>query len=128
MSSHDILFTSHQKSKKNKGVEYQRSKKKQLEPKIIKNILHCILGCDTTSCLHGIGKRLSIKKLRENQEFEKVLKVFLKDEVLPNEIIENGEKALLILYNSKGVNSLNVLCHQRFLNKVAMHLIPLHYL
>ena len=80
--------------------------KKQLEPKMIKNILflHCILGCDTTSRLHGIGKRLSIKKLRENQEFEKVLEIFLKDDALPNEIIENGEKALLILYNSKDVS------------------------
>ena len=89
--------------------------KKQLEPKIIKNIhfLYCILGCDTTSRLHGIGKRLPIKKPRESQEFEKVSEVFLKDDVLPNEIIENGEKALLILYNSKGVNSLNVLRHQR---------------
>ena len=48
--------------------------------------------------------------------------IFLKDDVLPNEIIENGEKALLILYNSEGVNSLNVLRHQRFLNKVATHL------
>ena len=51
-------------------------------------------------------------------------KVFLKDDVLPNEIIENGEKALLILYNSKGVNSLTVLRHQIFLNKVATHVDP----
>ena len=54
-----------------------------------------------------IGKRLSIKKLRENQEFEKVSEVFLKDDVLPNEIIENGEKALLILYNYKSI-SINI--------------------
>ena len=44
--------------------------KEKLGLKTCNNIfIHAILGCDTTSCLHGIGKGTSLKKVCECHHF-----------------------------------------------------------
>lgn len=38
--------------------------------------IHAILGCDATSCLHGVGKGTFLKKFCESHHFRNQAKVF----------------------------------------------------
>ena len=71
-------------------------------PKVCDNLLfiHAILGCDSTSCLFGLGKGLAMKKVKTDSDFLKQAKVFSqsKERVGKGIIIAAGEKALVSLY------------------------------
>ena len=60
-----VLKPESRKSTKKSRVCNIHAVKKQLGPDICSSILflHAILGCDTTSQLHGIGKGNSLKKI-----------------------------------------------------------------
>ena len=63
---------------KYRRIWHAQSVKKQLGPQVCDHILflHAILGCDTTSRLHDIGKGNALKKFREGGRFCEVAKVF----------------------------------------------------
>ena len=79
--------------------------------------------CDTTSRLHGNGKRMSVKKFKSSEEFRRQSHKFLLPNATKEEILEAGEKALLILYNAKKDSSLDSMRHKKFLDKVATKII-----
>lgn len=79
---------------------------------------HALLGCDTTSRLYGIGKAAALKKLQD-EEFSKVADVFLNPSSSKHEVIEAGEKALLIIYGFGSVSNLNTARVIRFKEKIA---------
>jgi len=79
VDSHIIYFKPEsKKGTKNPRVWDITATKKQLGPEICTHILflHAILGCDTTSHLHGIGKGNSLKKFQSSQHFREQTKVF----------------------------------------------------
>ena len=89
--------------------------KEKLGQDVCNNILfiHAILGCDTTSRLHGIGKGTSLKKFCENHQFRDQAKVFNNTSASKEKVIEAGEKALVCLYNGKSGESLDSLRYRR---------------
>ena len=58
--------------------------------------LHALLGCDTTSCLYGIGMGLPFKKFKANSIFREQAKMCDTQSASTHNLI--GEKALVILY------------------------------
>jgi hypothetical protein len=81
--------------------------------------LHAILGCDTTSSLYGLGKGLALKKIVKEKQLQNAAKTFNQANPSSEEIIKSGEKALLILYDSKMEEHLDQLRYVRFCQKIA---------
>ena len=59
-------------------------------------ILHVFLGCDTTSGLFGIGK-----KLRENKSLQQAAIVFDYPNATQAQIDHAGEAAFVVMYNGR---------------------------
>ena len=82
---------------------------KQRMGKLFKYLLfaHAILGCDTVSRVFGLGKGQALKKLKE-PILQKAAEIFLNPETSHKDVEIAGERALLVLYNIKTVQSLDV--------------------
>ncbi|KAG1667944.1 Ribosome biogenesis protein WDR12 [Nymphon striatum] len=95
--------------------------KQQLGPDVSQHIffMHALLGCDTTSQVYGIGKGASLKKFKTSAHFRDQANVFDRQAASTDDAIEAGEKALACLYNGNPGESLNVVRHKRFCQKVA---------
>ena len=81
--------------------------------------MHTILGCDTTSRVHGIGKGVAMKKAKTEVQFCKLASVFDRADAAREEIIRAGEKAVSRLFNSPSSDSLNSLRYSKYCQKVA---------
>ena len=81
------------KSTKKSRVWNIHAVKKQLGPYICSSILflQAILGCDTTSQLHGIGKGNSLKKFRDCNHFHDLSVAFNSPSATAEEIVTAGE-------------------------------------
>lgn len=95
--------------------------KVQLHPAVCQHILfiHCFLGCDTTSRLHGIGKGAALKKIQTNAKFKAAAEKFDENDASSAEIATAGEQAFLIIYNAKASDTLNSLRYKKFVEKVS---------
>lgn len=95
--------------------------KKQLGSEICTHILflHALLGCDTTSHLHGIGKGKSLKMFQSSQHFREQAQVFDMQSASLEDVIAAGEKALVSVYKGKPGKVLDSLRYKRFCEKVA---------
>ncbi|CAH3151809.1 unnamed protein product [Porites lobata] len=69
--------------------------------------VHALLGCDTTSRVHGIGKGIALKKAKINAQFRQLAGVFNRLYSSREDVIEAGEKALLSVFNAASTESLN---------------------
>ena len=122
LDSHDLFFRPEpKKNTKNLHVWNIRATKEKLGQDICNNILfiHAILGCDTTSRLYGIGKGTSLSKFKASGMFREQAKVFCSDSAPTHDVIDVGEKALVLLYNGMLTDTLDSLRHKRFCEKVA---------
>lgn len=81
--------------------------------------IHAVLGCDTTSRVHGLGKGIPLKKAKSSAKFRELAGVFNRPDVCKEEIVVAGEKALLELYNAGSYSSLDALRYSMFCQKVA---------
>ena len=97
---------------------------RSLETDLTENLLfiHAITGCDTTSCLQGIGKGTGLKRLKSSSEVCKLGQIFMQSSADPREIIEAGEKAIMILYHGKGDSSLDTMRYSKILDLVSIKL------
>ena len=88
---------------------------------LCENILfiHSFLGCDTTSRLFGIGKRLSLKRILSDKEFRSNALIFSQNNFSQDAVITAGERALVIIYGGKSNESLNDMRLIKFFQKVA---------
>ncbi|KAK3701243.1 hypothetical protein QZH41_001518 [Actinostola sp. cb2023] len=87
----------------------------QLGKEPCRNILfiHAVLGCDTTSRAHGIGKGSALKKFITSAHFREQAEVF--NGIVTKEAIETaGHNALVIFYNGKPGSQLDDIRHQRY--------------
>ena len=122
LDSHDLFFRPEpKKNTKKLRVWSIRATKEKLGQDICNNILfiHAILGCDTTSRLYGIGKGMSLSKFKASGMFREQAKVFCSDSAPTHDVIEAGEKAVVLLYNGMLTDALDSLRHKRFCEKVA---------
>ena len=79
MSAHDLFFIPQPKPRSNtRKVWNIKETVSALGPEICTNILFldAILGCDTTSALHGIGKGQALKKIKMDAVFRDQASVF----------------------------------------------------
>ncbi|KAK3750312.1 hypothetical protein QZH41_001772 [Actinostola sp. cb2023] len=100
-----------------------RETKSALGPDICSNILfiHTLLGCDTTSRIHGLGKATGLKKFKASAYFKDQARLFSGDAnaVSKEDVIAAGERALVCLYSGEKDESLNTLRYSRFCQKVS---------
>lgn len=116
------------KGTKTRRIWCIKQTKEQLGPKVCDNILfiHAILGCDSTSRLYGLGKGLALKKVKSDQSFLRQAKVFSlsEEKVGKGVIVAAGEKALVSLYGGDKDESLDMLRHRRFCEKMSKTTSP----
>jgi len=95
---------------------------------VCNNILfvHAILGCDTTSRVHGVGKAASLNLMKESPYFALQATVFSDQKSEPGEIARAGENAMVVIYKGKTTDTLDKLRHQKFLEKVTVGKTLLH--
>ena len=100
-------------------MEYKT--KAALEDTVCNNILfvHAVLGCDTPSRLFNIGKATALHKCQQNKEFVANATKFVEANTSHEEIVEAGEKALLIVYSGASSMSLDDLRYKAYCRKVA---------
>ena len=109
IASHDLFFCPEPKNNtKQPRIWYIKLTKQCLGPDICQHILflHAVLGCDTTSRLHGIGKGASLKKIQASNSFRQQTKVLHIHSVSRHDVTCAGEKALVELYNGNSTDSL----------------------
>ena len=80
---------------------------------------HAMLGCDTTSRLHGIGKALLLKKIRSSTTLQQSAQVFECTTSSKEDIATAGERVLVELYGLKKTDTLDLLRHKKFCEKAA---------
>ena len=88
---------------------------------VCENILpvHALLGCDTTSRIHGIGKGTTLRKFEKDANFREKLSIFSKSNCSINEIAENGESIVSMLYGSSDTDDLGSMRYAIFCKKLA---------
>ncbi|KAK3727209.1 hypothetical protein QZH41_007714 [Actinostola sp. cb2023] len=92
----------------------------QLGKEVCRNILfiHAVLGCDTTSRAHEIGKGSALKKFITSAHFREQAEVF--NGIATKEAIETaGHNALVIFYNEKPRSQLDDIRYQCYKEKLA---------
>ena len=85
--------------------------------------VHTLLGCDTTSRVHGIGRGIgrgiALKKGKINAKFHQLVGNFNRSDSSREDVIEAGEKALPSVFNAASTESLNSLRYTKCCQKVA---------
>ena len=112
LDSHDLFFSPEPKKNTKKLCIWNiRAIKEKLSQRICNFILfiHAILGCDTTSRLYGIGKGTSLRKFRASSLFHEQAKVFHSDSASTHDVIDAGEKALILIYSGNVNDTLDSL-------------------
>ncbi len=111
--------------------EPKQSMKKQLKVwniRLVKGVLgnnictnilfiHAVLGCDTTSRLFGIGKRVALKKALDSPYFCLQASVFSDEFAERTAIVSAGENSLVCLYGGKPEENLDILRYMRYCDK-----------
>ncbi|KAL9978959.1 hypothetical protein ACROYT_G016544 [Oculina patagonica] len=122
MDSNDLYFIPEPKQRsKTRRIWNIRKTKYALGLDVCSNILfvHALLGCDTSSRIHGIGKPVALRKLKTDAHFRVQAVVFSNTAAAKDDIIAAGERALVCLYNGRSGESLNSLRYTKFCQKVA---------
>ena len=94
LTQHDIFFTSEQKKNSKNRVRNIKEVKTGLGILSCKHMLflHAILGCDTTSCLYGIGKGTILKKFKEKVTLQQAAIMFDNPHSTPAQIDQVGNR------------------------------------
>ena len=120
-SARDLFFIPRPKQRSTMRKIWDIKKTKAvLGPETCANILfvHAVLGCDTTSGIHGIGKGLALKKIMKDAEFQEQAELFNNEDATKSDVIAAGEKALVCLYNGRSDESLDSSRYSRFCQKI----------
>ena len=121
-SSQDVFFQPEPKANTAKHRVWDLKKTKTvIGVKIIQVILyvHAILGCGTTSRLHGLGKASALKMVTKNEQFLCLARLVCGDaETSKEAIVKAGEDVLVYLYNGSEQYNLNSVRYKRFCEKV----------
>ncbi|XP_073240418.1 uncharacterized protein [Porites lutea] len=118
--SFDLYFKAEPKANSRRRVWNMKKVKEQLGDDVCHDLLflHAILGCDTTSRVHGIGKAAALKKYANSLHFREQAKVFNSPSTV-DDIVVAGENALVSLYGGKPGEKLNGMRYQGYCEKLA---------
>ena len=122
-SARDLFFIPQPKQRSTTRKIWDIKKTKAaLGPETCANILfvHAVLGCDTASGMHGIGKGLALKKIMKDAKFQEQAEVFNREDATKSDIIAAGKKALVCLYNGRSDESLDSVRYSRFCQKITI--------
>ena len=94
--------------------------KEQLGDGVCHDLLfvHAILGCNTTSRVHGIGKAAALKKYANTLHFREQTKVFNSSSTVDDNVVA-GENALVSCYGGKPGEKLDGMRYKRYCEKLA---------
>ena len=119
----DLYFMSEPKTATSQCRRYLNIRQaRQVLPDYVSNnilFVHALLGCDTTSRVFGVGKGASLSLVKECDMFRAQASIFRKQNATKEEIAAAGEKAMILVYKGKGVESLNELRLKHFYCKVS---------
>ncbi|KAK3754659.1 hypothetical protein QZH41_003875 [Actinostola sp. cb2023] len=121
-NSCDLFFKPEPKANSTKRRVWNIKKvQTQIGEDICWNILfiHAILGCDTTSRVHGFGKGASLKMYIMSLYFREQAQVFDSASATPEEIATAGHNVLVSLYKGKPGEQLDHLRYTRYCEKLA---------
>ena len=77
-----------------------------------KNVCDNILFVhDITSKLYGIGKATGLKLITDNEHFRQLAEIFESSDTSKDEIMEAGDKAVVILYRGKETDVFDTMRH-----------------
>src|SRR6218665_19439 len=83
-------------------------------------VAHAISGCDTTSCLYGLGKASILKKFSHTTKKTLPLSEILSSsDATHDDISAAGLKLLTLLYGGKASDTLNHMRYVQYMNKTA---------
>ena len=125
MESHDLFFCPEPKgTQKNLAPGTSRLQKQMIGQDMCNHILfiHALLGCDTISRYLDsteLERGASLKRFIASHAFREQAKVFDTYSASMHDVVDAGEKALVIISNGKSTDMLDSLRHQRFCEKVA---------
>ena len=125
MDAHDLFFQPEPRANLTRRRVWNiKVLKEKLGEDVCNNILfiHTILGCDTTSRVHGIGKGASLKKFLFSHYFRAQAQVFNNISASKKDVVAAGEKALVCLYNGKSDEGLDSLRYRRYCEKVVTNI------
>lgn len=80
--------------------------------------VHAVLGCDTTSHIHGVGKGQALKFIQTSEVFQEQAEVFVNPASTKSDIVAAGETAIVSFYKGQPSDKLDLLRLQRFHQKV----------
>lgn len=81
-------------------------------------IVHAVAGCDITSRLFGIGKKVPLRKIKSDEHFRKQAEMF-SVVATTEEIHTPGEETVTCLYGGHPGEGLDELRHRLFCEKVS---------
>ncbi|KAG1660829.1 Astacin-like metalloprotease toxin 1 [Nymphon striatum] len=120
-TQHNIFFMSEQKANVQKAprcwnISVTRS---VLGDDVCEYLLfvHAILGCDTTSRVFGIGKKVALVQIKKTVSLMEQAKVLMKKDVTEEDIVAAGERALVCMYGGRNGESINELRLRKFYDK-----------
>ena len=122
VQSHDHFFCREpRKNMKKPRIWNIKATKQMLGPDVCNHILfiHARFGCDTKSRLYGIGKDASLKRFKASSIFREQAKVFDTHSASTYDVVNAGEKTLVIIYNGESTDTLDSLRYQCFCEEVA---------
>ena len=119
LSSKKLFFAPEPKSNKAPRIWDIHKLKEKLGQETCHLILfaHAILGCDSTSRIHSVGKG-ALKKLMTDADFRTSAAVFMLKSASKEEVRVAGEDALLMMYGSSKGGILNELYREVFKKKI----------
>ena len=97
LEAHDLFFCPEpKKNTKQPRIWNIKVTKQRLWPDICQHILflHAVLGYDTTSRLHGIGKEASLEKFQASNSFRQQAKVLLMQSASKHDVTYAGENTV----------------------------------
>ena len=80
--------------------------------------VHAILGCDTTSHIHGFGKGAALKLICTSEDFQEQADVFGNPKSTKADVKRAGGNAIICIYKGRSGDKLDLLRLQRFQQKV----------
>lgn len=117
---HNLFFRPEPKSNKKKASRSWniKSTRERLGETVSNHLpfIHAVLGCDTTSRLHGLGKRAALNKMKD-KNFVNQAEIFMKNNMARDRIIAAGERAAVLLYKGADGESMDGLRYKRFCEK-----------
>ena len=98
MDASDLFFIPEPKQRSNKRRVWNiKNTKSALGLGVCTHILfaHALLGCDTTSRIHGLGKPVALRKIKTDEHFRNQASVFANSSATTDEVMLAGERALV---------------------------------